>query len=323
MSVKIKEFYNALSENKIDAIYLFEGEDAFFRADAIARLKTKVVLDQDLNFVSFNGDVTANELLSSLESYSLFGDKRLIVVKEFYPDKKFLEKGLKSYFENPLSTSCLAIVNIKPCEALKKMPNVCVVDCNKGDEGTLTRWVKGECEKNGVSIDLETARTLVDFCLADMSKIFTEVQKLIAYAYENKIITVDTIKLLVPRDTEYKIYEMTDYIGKRQVNLALTVINEMLSKGETPQRIIVSVYNYFRRLLHVAISNKTALELSEIFGVKEYAVKKAKEQARMFSPRALKRAVDMLVEVDSKSKSGLMDMSEGMWLALFKIMVEK
>ena len=60
---------------------------------------------------------------------------------------------------------------------------------------------------------------------------------------------------MVARDTEYKVYEMTDYIAKRKFDMALTVIKDMMSKGETAQRILTAVYNYYRRLLHCAISN--------------------------------------------------------------------
>jgi dGTPase len=50
---------------------------------------------------------------------------------------------------------------------------------------------------------------------------------------------------MVARDTEYKIYEMTDYIGKQKFDKALEILLDMLGKGEPPARIITSLYNYF------------------------------------------------------------------------------
>jgi DNA polymerase III delta subunit len=52
----------------------------------------------------------------------------------------------------------------------------------------------------------------------------------------------------------------------------------------------------------------------------EYAVKKSKEQAKMFKIRSLKRAVDMLADTDFAIKCGKADQTEGMWLIIFKIM---
>ena len=327
MVIKFPEFSNQLNQNKINSIYLFEGEDAYFRIKGVENLKAKVVSEIDLNFASFNGDVTENELLSSLQSYSFFGDTRLTVIKEFYPDKKVTEGYLKPFLNSPYENSILAIVNEKPCETLKKYPSVCVVDCSKLDVGNLTRMVKGECEKHGVEIQLETAKLLVDDCLANMSKISNELEKLIAYAYETKRIEKQDVELLVSKDTDFKVYKMTECIANRQVNDALTIINDMLAKGDPPQRIISSVYNYFRKLLHVSISSKSLLDLAKVFGVTgsyaEFIMKKTKEQAQKFTPKALKKAVDTLTDFDYKSKSGLIDMSEGMWLSLFKIMLEK
>ena len=73
----------------------------------------------------------------------------------------------------------------------------------------------------------------------------------------------------------------------------------------------------------MAISNGTNAEVASLLGIKEFAVKKAKEQANMFKKRSLKNAVDYLTDVDYKVKSGQINVDEGMWLSLFKIINEK
>lgn len=101
------------------------------------------------------------------------------------------------------------------------------------------------------------------------------------------------------------------------------VINELISKGETAHGIISYVYTYFRRLLHVSISNMDETEIAKSFKVKDYAIKKMKEQAKMFSKRSLKKTVDLLTEIDYKVKSGQADVDEKMWLVVFRIMTDK
>ena len=96
----------------------------------------------------------------------------------------------------------------------------------------------------------------------------------------------------------------------------------MLGKGETSQRILVAVYNYFRRLLHVAISDMSASDVAVSLGIKEFAVRKAKEQSEKFKKRSLKNTVDLLCDADYKIKSGLIDADESMWLTVFKIMTD-
>ena len=322
MVLKYTEFKNGLDGNKPSPAYLFEGEDSFFRERGLSMLKAKFVTESEINAVTLSADCSYGELSASLEGYPFLSEYRLTVVREFYPKQDFFKSGLKNYLENPSSQSIFVILNEKPCEALKKYDNVCVVDCGKADVSLLVRWIKAECGRYGVAIEAETAKTLAEYCLSDMTRIETETKKLVSYVGDGGTVTIDDVNDMVARDTDYKIYEMTDYIGKKKFDLALLVITDMLTKGETPQRILSSVYNYYRRLLHSAISGKTALELASCFGVKEFAARKTKEQSAMFKKRALKNAVDLLTDADYKIKSGKSDADEKMWYTLFAIMTE-
>ena len=321
--MKYTEFKNELENGKTFSAYLFEGEDAFFRERGLKLLKNKLVSNPELNYTVLEPDCDATELICSLSAYPFMSEKRLVVIREYYPKADVVKKGLAKYFESPADFSALVILNEKPCEPLKKLENLCFVDCNKLDAGTLVRFVKGECSSNGVSIDGETAKLIVDFCLSDMTRIENETKKLCSYALKNGQIDKETVELMVARDTEYKVYEMTDYIAKGKFDLAFSVIKDIMSKGETSQRILSAVYNYYRRLLHCAISDMNLIDIADAFGVKEFAVKKTKEQSGLFKKRALKSAVDLLTEADYKVKCGLADADERMWFTIFKIMTDR
>lgn len=286
--MKYVEFKNGLENGQEFSVYLFEGEDVFFRERGLTLLKNKFLSNPELNLVCFNGDVEVADLVASLEGYPFMSKKRVTVVKEFYPKQEHLKSGLKNYLENPLETSVLAILNEKPCEALKKFESVAVVECKKADASLIIKWIKAECIKSNVAISGETCGLIGEFCLHDMTRIESETKKLIAYVGDGGEITEGTVNEMVAKDTEYKIYEMTDYIGKKNFEKALEILKDMFSKGETPQRIITSLYNYFRRLLHAAISGKTANDLASAYGVKEFAARKIKEQSAMFKKKALK-----------------------------------
>ncbi len=319
--LKFVEFKNGLESGQIFPVYLFEGEDAYFRERGLNLIKTKIVSEPSLNLATFEGDVLCNELLASLNAFPFLSEKRLTVVREFYPKADFFKSGFKGYLENPNQTSVLAIVNTQTCESLKKHENVQVVDCGKQDVSLLIRWIKAECLKSNVQIDGETAKMLAEYCALDMTRIETETSKLVSYAFGG---TIDgkTVSEMVAKDTEYKIYELTDYVAKKKFDMALTVIFDLQAKGETMQRIMLSIYNYYRKLLLASISGKSAGELAIAFGIKEYPAKKIKEQAGMFKKRALKNAVDALTDTDYKIKSGILDADESAYLTIFKIMTE-
>ncbi len=317
------EFRKAFNDGEVSSVYLFEGEDAYFRERGLTLLKNKLVQQPELNYVSLQSDCSLDELLGSLNGYPFLSEKRMTVLREFYPKNELFKKGLKEYLENPSDSGVLVILNEKPCEPLKKFSSVCVVDCKKAETGLLVKWIKAECARYLVEIDGETANLLAEYCLSDMTRIETETKKLTAYVGDGGKITVKDVSDMVARETEYKIYEMTDYIAKGKFDLALSVVKDMMAKGETGQRILSSVYNYYRRLLHASISGKTASEIATAFGMKEYPAKKLLEQAVKFKKRALKNAVDNLTEADFLIKSGRMDVNQQTWLTLFGIMTDK
>ena len=102
---------------------------------------------------------------------------------------------------------------------------------------------------------------------------------------------------------------------------ALEIIFELQNKGEPKQKLLTSIYYYFRKLLHVAISDLSDAELAKVFNVKDFAVKKLKQQAEKFRKISLKKAVDFLAEADYSFKSGKTDIGNQFYLSLFKILL--
>ncbi len=321
--LKYLEFKNGLNAGQEFAIYLFEGEDAFFRESGVSLLKNKFISNPELNLVNLSADTEIGEIISSLEGYPFMSQKRMTILREFYPKQEQLKKGLADYLDNPFSSSVLVIINQKPCEELKKFESVCTVDCSKADISLLIRWVKAECLSSNVNIEGETAKLLIEYCLSDMTRIKTETHKLIDYVGSGETIKIQDVENLVSKDLEYKIYELTEQIGKKNFDKALLIIKDMLDKGEMASRLLFYIYNYFRRLLHVSITSMSVQEMAKAFNVKEYAITKMKSQSAMFKKRALKNAVDMLSDADYKIKSGQCEALDFAYLTIFKIMTEK
>lgn len=321
--MRFSEFKNRIHEGEDYKICLFEGEDAYFGESGLRLLRDKFVLDVNFDFIDLGiAQSDLSGLKDSLALFPLLSPKRITCIREFYPKSEHLRGELKDYFENPPQNCLLIIINAKECEQIKKFKEVCVVDCKKEDRVNVARWVKGYLRDAGVEIELETALIFADFCLCEMTRIKTECDKLACYAGKGGRIEKSDLELMVSADSEYKIYDMTDYIAKKQFDKAVKVINEMLSKGEPHQKILTGVYNYFRRLLHVSLSDKDVAETGKLLGIKEYAVKKTLQQAKQFTPKSLKNAVDMLSNADYYIKSGTKNAEEQMWLSVFSIMTK-
>lgn len=314
------EFKNRLEAGKKYSVYLLEGEDAYFRESAVSLLKSTFVSQPEINAAAFDGaGIEPNKLLSSLTAYPFMSECRFTLIREFYPKADFFKKWLKEYADNPPKDSLLVISNERQSDLEKKFKDVCAVDCGKADVPLIARWVKATTLAQGVQTEDEAARLLAEFCLSDMTRVKSETEKLVAYAGQGGLITVSSVRENVSRGADYKIYEMTDALGKKNPGKALEIVKDLLSKGETPQRLIVSMYNYFRRLLHISIAAGSLADIAAGLGIKEYAAKKSAEQAKLFTKRALKSAVDALFDADCRIKSGKADEGDAFYITLFGI----
>jgi DNA polymerase III, delta subunit len=322
--LKFVEMKSSLKNEGIQCVYLLEGEDAYFRESGLSLLR-ELVAQPELNYAVWEGDAALSDLpgfLSALASFPFLSEKRVVAVREFYPRADVFKGAFGAYLKDPYPDTVLAISNAKECAALRKQPNVVLVDCKKADLAVLTEWVMRTVRRSALAISQATAERICEYSLRDMTKIANETDKLVQYARGRGEVTEQDVRSLVVRDTEYQIYEMTERIGRKDVAGALAVLSEMQAKGETPQRLLASLYNYLRRLLHVSISRESDGALAGKLGIKEYAVKKCREQAARFKRKTLKRAVDRLADYDYAAKTGGIAFDDALFAGIFHIMVE-
>ena len=92
--VKYVEFKKFTDENGARPIYLFEGEEVYFREKGEQILKNLFVQELTLDYASFDGGALKggkmNALVDAVRCFPFVSQKRLVRVTELYPtDKEF------------------------------------------------------------------------------------------------------------------------------------------------------------------------------------------------------------------------------------------
>lgn len=306
----------------IKPIYLVCGDDAFLVARATRLIVDACNIDEGLNLSNFEGaDVKGNteNLIAALTSYPFLGDKRVVLLKEFYPLVADV-KSLKSYFENPCETTVFIIANLSKSDNILKLPNVTEVDCFKGDESVATMWIKSQAMKGGVRISQGAIDKIIDYCYGDMTKINGEIEKLVAYALTSGEITEKDVETLCVKELDYQTYEVVEFIASKKYEKAYTCLTEILSSSSDGQKLFVSLYYHYRRMLFSALSPLSDGEVAKHLKIKEFAVKMARRQAKSYPVKRLKQIVDSLSLYDEKFKQGLVEQSSAVWNAIFNVL---
>lgn len=323
--MKFQELKKSLANGDIKQIYLITGEDAYLRETAYTILKNALLSQPDLNLNLFSGDDIKNDpetFLTAVQSYPFMSEKRFVVVREFYPTAQDLKnKILKRAFSEKVDTTVLIIINSQSNENIKKIDGIEIVDCKKLDLNAISLFVRNKAKERGLVIQSSVIEKLCDFCSYDMSKINLETQKLIAYCDGEGEITLSAVEIVVTKDEEYQIYELAENIANGKTDDAYQTLKSMLTKNEDKQRLFASIYYHFRRLFYSLISVASDSQLAKSLSVQEYAVKKARQQAKKFTPKRLKSIVDKLASYDVAFKSGQIALTDVLFNSILNIIM--
>ncbi len=297
--MKYVEFKKFTDENGALPIYLFEGEEAYFREKGEELLKARFLQEPTLDYVSFDGSTLKGEklktLTDALSCFPFVSQRRVVRVTEFYPSEKEYEFYLKPLFENPPKDGLLMVVNsAKPKTttgqaSLAKKVNVTYVDCGRSDEETIKKWIYLTCKKAGVYVDGITSGKIAAYCILDMSRIAKETDKLLTYCQVKKEtqLTDERVEALVYPDSDYKIYELAGAIARKNYSAFMRVSKDLTAQGYNENALLSALVSYFKGLYETSLCKGSDKEVAATLGIKEYAARKNREQAAKFSKEEL------------------------------------
>ena len=150
----------------------------------------------------------------------------------------------------------------------------------------LIQNIQKICTAYKVKIDNSTAKYFIENCGTNMQDLINEVRKLIEYVGENGVITNKEVDLLCIKQIDSVIFDLTDNLGKKDIAKAMQVLKELVYEKEPIQKILITLYNHFKKLYIVKIAEKYRKDLATSMKLKPnqmFLVTKYKAQARYFS----------------------------------------
>lgn len=307
--MKYTELKNSIAEGAKN-IYLLEGDDAYFRMKGEEQILSAFLQMPELNFTSFDGETLKGNgitaLVSAVKNYPFMAGKRIIKVSGFYPNENEYETYLKPLFEDFPPTSILIIVNVggKKGVDLKRKHAVTYIDCNRADTDTVAKWAYITLRRAGVSASTAACESIAEYCLCDMARVSSEVQKLIDYKGGEGTLSQSEVDALVYKDADYRLYELTNCVARKDFTGFMRIADELMDKSGDEMFILNGLFNYFKNLLTILTSRDSVSALAELLKMKEFAVKKNREQAAAIGERKLAHMTAYLYARISDVKCG-------------------
>lgn len=306
--MRFDELKSALKK-QIDFAYFVVGKDFFLRSSA-EKMITKRCVDNflELNISRFNDEnYSINAFLDSLMLAPFGSNKRVVVLSGVSlnaQDQKKILEALKQKSE----AVCIIFVYSEDANSLNKIKDECtIVDCSPLDPETLRAIIVNKMAKSGIKIEGNAVQTLIDFTNCDMTFIEQEMKKLIAYAKNTKQIKEKDVLDLVHKNIEYSVFELSNAVADKNREKAISLLDLMLANKESPQNLLGMLLANFRRIFYVSVSKESNAVLAGALGVKEYSIKIAKRLALKFTPKKLKKILDIGGQIDFDIKNSKMD----------------
>ena len=154
-----------------------------------------------------------------------------------------------------------------------------------------------------------------------MQDLINEIRKLIEYVGAGGKIQKQDIDKLAIKKLESVIFDLTDSLGKKDIAKALDVLKNLIYAKEPIQKILITLYNHFKKLYLVKLSLYYGKDIISSLNLKPnqtFLVNKYKTQANYFKESELKEVLESLRDLDYNYKNGLIDLQIGLETILCK-----
>ncbi|MCL5056940.1 MAG: DNA polymerase III subunit delta [Actinobacteria bacterium] len=329
-----------LKEGRFYPVYLLYGPESYLRREAVKRIRECLLPGgaDDFNFITIDGEEKhTSEILSLAAMSPLFAGKRLVVVsnarhfsrKKGSPDSpgeeeadapKGDEARLIKYLAGPSPDTCIVFDAGEAVDKRKKVYRE-ISRVGRAIEFTLLKnedlsaWLDKQARRAGKSLAPGTAAGIIDRAGNTMQALSMEINKLICYVGENKVISQKDVAAVTPPNPEEDIFAVVDALGGRNAARAIAGINRLVMQKHPPPVILGMVARQIRLLLlagEAIRSGNTAAELAPRLGIHPYVAKKMASQQKNFNRRQLVGALIALHGLDQSVKSGKRDFLPGM-----------
>ena len=298
-------------KNNFKPIYWLEGEEPFFIDEIVDYAENKILTESEASFnltVFYGKDADWATVINACRRYPMFAEKQVVIIKEAQ-QMKDIDK-LESYVENPLSSTIFVVsYKDKKLDARTKFAKTVktkgeLLSTKKMYDNKLPEWVNALLFHQNLAINPKALAILIDNIGNDLSRIKTEIEKLIVNLGTRKTITEDDIETYIGVSKEYNIFELQDAIAKKNIAKALKIIQyfEKNPKAAPIQLILPALYSFFSKVLTIFSANSTDEKvIAAVLGVNPYFVKDYMQAAKNYNYGGVEKILLLLHHYNLKS----------------------
>jgi len=253
-SVSKSDVRKQIASGKVAPLYLLVGPDEAEKVSLAGEFLSLV--DEGLRAFNvdrlYGGETTAATVVDAAMTLPMMVQRRIVLVmhaERLLAPKKETEatttdlETLEAYLKKPVETACLVLVT----EALDRrrsitrllLASASVVECEgPADASEAARWVRDRVALDGMTIDARAARLVADRVGPDIGRLRSDVDRLVLYAADKKVITADDVLEVVGAATSQDDWAVTRAIERGAAADALRELALLMDAGAVPYMVL-------------------------------------------------------------------------------------
>ena len=309
-----------LKAGQLGRAYIFYGPEAYLRDGMLRRVQETLIPAgfEEFNYHRVSGkDLTINGLQEMVEAMPMMAQATLTVVEDldlFHLDDTGRTQLMALLEDIPDYATVIFVYDTLEYKRDGKMKKLCAavdsfvteVEFAQQDSRELIKWAQKHFAAAGHTIDSATVEHLLFTCGSMMTNLAPEIQKIAAYARQEKI-TVEDINAVADPILDAKVFDMTNCITSGDYDKAASVLADLLRMQTEPIVVLSIIGKELRRLYtaRMALDNgKDRFWLKGLWNMSsDYPAKLLMQAARRVDHDWCSAAVKKARALDRRMKS--------------------
>ena len=291
--------------------YLLYSDDVSLLNNEVLKLKNSLNISDESIYYDIDN---ISDIVVEASTVGMFNPYKFIVIDcSSYKDIdiSLLEDYFKSYNVN----SYLIFIYKGTIDSRKKLfklisDNGIVMKLDISND-YLNDFVNDYLKKNNYRMEGTTISYFLSRCGNNIDNIKNELDKLMLYKLDEKIINNDDISLLIQESSDDSVFELVSAFLKNDSRKAMKLYYEFINDGMDVSQIVAIIASQIRllfqvkRLYNEGKSNDEIAKILEFRSV--YRVKYLLNDAYLYSENDLVKYLSNLADIDKAIKTGTMD----------------
>lgn len=334
-----KTFANDFKKKLTGSCMFFYGAEDYLMSWATDMVKKEYVSEEfkEYDIVELAGDASsAEDIIAAARSYSMFSERRVVVVRNLLPvikkssktDSHAEEQLLRLASESNDSSVLVFVVESRFSGSItafgKKLMKACkAYEFARLEKSEFSAFISKRIHAAGKQIGRRELQYLMDvsgyflkeseYSLNDLSGDLTKLTE----ACEGDFIEARLIEELIVGSDDKFVFNLIDALMAGNRSRALEMTESILASDDNAMMLLSLVTKQFELMydaLELADEGYTIGAMAKEIGVNEYRFKKAYQAARGFSRDRIRRILMHLYKTDGEIKSGRIDRNIAMEL---------